>query len=48
MQTAGLNGFRSLFWRDVKNDITLIVLTNQGDAFPVDDFLDEIKETMKK
>lgn len=48
MHTGGLNGFRSLFWRDLKNDITLIVLTNQGDAFPVHDFLREMKETMKK
>lgn len=48
MHTGGLNGFRSLFWRDLKNDITLIVLTNQGDAFPVNDFLNEMKQTMKK
>lgn len=48
MHTGGLNGFRSLFWRDLKNDITLIVLTNQGDAFPVDEFLNEMKEAMKK
>lgn len=48
MHTGGLNGFRSLFWRDLKNDITLIVLTNQGDAFPVNDFLNEMKKTMKK
>lgn len=48
MHTGGLNGFRTLFWRDLKNDITLIVLTNQGDAFPVNNFLDEMKESMKK
>ncbi|THF53326.1 beta-lactamase family protein [Flavobacterium supellecticarium] len=48
MHTGGLAGFRSLFWRDLKNNTTIIVLTNQGDAFPVYNFLDEIKETLVK
>ena len=34
MHAGGSNEFRNLFCRDLKNDITLIVLTNQGDAFP--------------
>lgn len=41
-----LYGFRTLFWRDLKNNITLIVLTNQGDAFPVSRFLKDMKKTM--
>ncbi len=48
MHTGGLAGFRSLFWRDLKNNTTIMVLTNQGDAFPVYNFLDEIKETLVK
>lgn len=45
--TGGLAGFRSLFWRDLKNGNTIIALTNQGDAFPVFDFLNDIKKTLK-
>ncbi|WEK69869.1 MAG: serine hydrolase [Candidatus Chryseobacterium colombiense] len=45
--TGGLAGFRSLFWRDLKNGNTIITLTNQGDAFPVFDFLNDIKKTLK-
>ena len=45
--TGGLAGFRSLFWRDLKNGNTIIALTNQGDAFPVFDFLNDIKKTFK-
>lgn len=47
MHTGGLNGFRSLFWRDLKNNITLIALTNQGDAFPVNNFLNDMRKTIK-
>lgn len=46
VHTGGLNGFRSLFWRDLKNNITIIALTNQGDAFPLNDFLDDLKKTL--
>lgn len=45
--TGGLAGFRSLFWRDLKNGNTIIALTNQGDAFPVFDFLGDLKKTLK-
>lgn len=45
--TGGLAGFRSLFWRDLKNGNTIIALTNQGDVFPVFDFLNDIKKTLK-
>lgn len=45
--TGGLAGFRSLFWRDLKNGNTIIALTNQGDAFPVIDFLNDLKKTLK-
>lgn len=46
--TGGLAGFRSLFWRDLKNGSTIIALTNQGDAFPVFDFLNDVKKTLKQ
>lgn len=45
--TGGLAGFRSLFWRDIKNGNTIIALTNQGDAFPINDFLKDISNTLK-
>lgn len=45
--TGGLAGFRSLFWRDLENGNMIIALTNQGDAFPVLDFLNDIKKTLK-
>lgn len=45
--TGGLAGFRSLFWRDLKNGHTIIALTNQGDAFPIFDFLNDLKRTLK-
>ena len=43
--TGGLAGFRSLFWRDLTNGNTIIALTNQGDAFPVLNFLKDVKKT---
>lgn len=45
--TGGLAGFRSLFWRDLKNGNIIIALTNKGDAFPVVDFQNEIKNVLK-
>ena len=45
--TGGLNGFRSLIWRDLKNDETIIALTNQGDAFPLHNFLNDIKGSLE-
>ena len=45
--TGGLAGFKSLFWRDLKNNTTIIALSNQGDAFPVFDFAKDIKKTLK-
>lgn len=45
--TGGLNGFRAIFWRDLKNNTVIIALTNQGDAFPVNDFLNDLIPTLK-
>ncbi|SHK37705.1 CubicO group peptidase, beta-lactamase class C family [Chryseobacterium polytrichastri] len=42
--TGGLNGFRALFWRDLKNNKIVIALTNQGDAFQLNNFLNDIKK----
>lgn len=44
--TGGLDGFRALFWRDLQNNKTIIALTNQGDAFPLQNFLDDIKKSI--
>ncbi|MCD0470513.1 serine hydrolase [Flavobacterium sp. JAS] len=45
--TGGLNGFRAVFWRDLKNNTVIIALTNQGDAFPVNDFLNDLIPSLK-
>ena len=45
--TGGLNGFRAIFWRDLKHNSCIIALTNQGDAFPLADFLKDIKTTLQ-
>ena len=47
MHTGGLNGFKALFWRDLQHNSCIIVLTNQGDAFPLGDFLTDIKKTIQ-
>ncbi|WP_160169497.1 serine hydrolase domain-containing protein [Sphingobacterium thalpophilum] len=44
--TGGLDGFRCLFWRDLKNKLTLIVLTNKGDAFDPGEYLHAMRKTM--
>jgi len=46
--TGGLNGFRALFWRDLDNDLTIIALTNQGDAFPLNDFCKDLVSSLRK
>lgn len=45
--TGGLSGFRAIFWRDLKHNNCIIALTNQGDAFPVGDFLKDMKTTLE-
>jgi CubicO group peptidase (beta-lactamase class C family) len=47
MHTGGLNGFRALFWRDLDHNSSIIALTNQGDAFPLGTFLNDIKKTIQ-
>ncbi|MGI9579784.1 serine hydrolase domain-containing protein [Chryseobacterium sp. RRHN12] len=47
MHTGGLNGFKALFWRDLKHNSCIIALTNQGDAFPLGNFLYDIKKTIR-
>ncbi|MFS4473161.1 serine hydrolase domain-containing protein [Chryseobacterium sp. T20] len=47
MHTGGLNGFKALFWRDLQHNSCIIALTNQGDAFPLEDFLQDIKKTIQ-
>ncbi|MBL1220711.1 beta-lactamase family protein [Chryseobacterium sp. L7] len=45
--TGGLSGFRAIFWRDLNRNSCIIALTNQGDAFPLADFLKDIKTTLE-
>ncbi len=47
MHTGGLNGFKALFWRDLQHNSCIIALTNQGDAFPLGNFLNDIKKTIE-
>lgn len=46
--TGGLNGFRALFWRDLQHNSCIIALTNQGDAFPLHDFLKDMKKAIQE
>ncbi|HIC8754700.1 serine hydrolase domain-containing protein [Elizabethkingia anophelis] len=46
MHTGGIDGFRSLLWRDRSSNTCIIALTNQGDAFPVYKFLEEEKKAL--
>ncbi|HCA09940.1 serine hydrolase domain-containing protein [Chryseobacterium sp.] len=45
--TGGLSGFRAIFWRDLSHNSCIIALTNQGDAFPLADFLKDMKRTLQ-
>ncbi|MDQ0064458.1 serine hydrolase domain-containing protein [Chryseobacterium lathyri] len=45
--TGGLSGFRAIFWRDLNHNSCIIALTNQGDAFPLSDFLNDMKRTLQ-
>ncbi|PRB00564.1 serine hydrolase [Chryseobacterium sp. MYb7] len=47
MHTGGLNGFKALFWRDLQHNSCIIALTNQGDTFPLDHFLHDIRKTIQ-
>lgn len=33
---GGLNGFKSILWRDLADDTIIVLLTNQGDCLPTD------------
>ncbi|WPO92921.1 serine hydrolase domain-containing protein [Chryseobacterium sp. HR92] len=47
MHTGGLNGFKALFWRDLQHNSCIIALTNQGETFPLGNFLNDIKKTIQ-
>ncbi|PWN69153.1 serine hydrolase [Chryseobacterium phosphatilyticum] len=47
MHTGGVNGFRCLIWRDLKSNTNIIALTNQGDAFPVYEFLNAEQKVLR-
>jgi len=44
--TGGLDGYRAMIWRDLKNETVIIVLTNHGDAFPLQQFMNEVIERL--
>ncbi|KUY31010.1 serine hydrolase domain-containing protein [Elizabethkingia ursingii] len=46
MHTGGVNGFRSVIWRDLGSNTVIIALTSIGDAFPVYKFLEEEKNAL--
>ncbi|MGE8554943.1 MAG: serine hydrolase domain-containing protein [Chryseobacterium jejuense] len=48
MHTGGVNGFRGVIWRDLNSNTCIIALTNQGDAFPVYEFLDAEKKALQR
>lgn len=48
MHTGGVNGFRSIMWRDLGANTCVIALSSMGDAFPVYKFLDEEKKVLKR
>ncbi|NIF07824.1 beta-lactamase family protein [Chryseobacterium sp. Tr-659] len=46
MHTGGIDGFRCVMWRDLRDNSCIIALTNQGDAFPVYQFLNAEKKAL--
>lgn len=44
--TGGLNGYRACIWRDLNNKSVIIVLTNQGDAFPLQQFMEAVEKEL--
>lgn len=48
LHTGGVNGFRGVMWRNLGNNSCIIALTNQGDAFPVYQFLDAEKKALQR
>ncbi|RKS24985.1 CubicO group peptidase (beta-lactamase class C family) [Flavobacterium endophyticum] len=44
--TGGLNGYRACIWRNLHDKTVIIVLTNQGDAFPLQQFMQEIENEL--
>lgn len=44
--TGGLNGYRACIWRNLHDKTVIIVLTNQGDAFPLQEFMAAIEKEL--
>jgi len=44
--TGGLNGYRACIWRNLHDKTVIIVLTNQGDAFPLQEFITAIEKEL--
>lgn len=42
--TGGLNGYRACIWRNLHDKTVIIALTNQGDAFPLQEFIGAIEK----
>lgn len=39
---GGLNGFKSILWRDLEDGIVIVILTNYGDVLPTDALVEEL------
>ncbi|KUF45082.1 hypothetical protein AS361_14740 [Myroides marinus] len=39
---GGLNGFKSILWRDLEDEIVIVLLTNYGDVLPTDALVEEL------
>jgi CubicO group peptidase (beta-lactamase class C family) len=46
IHTGGLNGYRACIWRNLHEKTVVIVLTNQGDAFPLQEFMEAIEKEL--
>jgi hypothetical protein len=44
--TGGLNGYRACIWRNLHEKTVVIVLTKQGDAFPLQEFMEAIEKEL--
>jgi CubicO group peptidase (beta-lactamase class C family) len=39
---GGLNGFKSILWRDLEDGTVIVILTNYGDILPTDALVEEL------
>ncbi|MDR0229170.1 MAG: beta-lactamase family protein [Flavobacteriaceae bacterium] len=44
---GGLNGFKSILWRDLTDDTIIVILTNYGDLLPTDALVKELYQAVQ-